>query len=77
MKGGVNMTISNAIANYIDEKGIKQKFLAEKTGLSCEAMSNMLNGKRKLEVDEYAKICETLNVSFDFFYDLSKEAKSA
>jgi DNA-binding helix-turn-helix protein len=77
MKGGVNMKITTAIANYIDEKGIKQNFLAKKTDLSCDAMSNMLNGKRKLEVDEYAKICEALNVSFDFFYDLSKETKSA
>lgn len=71
------MKISNAIANYIDEKGIKQSFLAKKTDLSCNTVSNMLNGKRKLEVDEYAKICEALNVSFDFFYDLSKQTKSA
>lgn len=71
------MKISYAIANYLKAKEIKQTFLVKKTGLSSDSVSNMLNGKRKLEVEEYAKICEALDVSFDFFYDLSKETKSA
>lgn len=76
-KGGEKMKISKAIANYLKAKEIKQTFLVKETDLSCEAVSNVLNGKRKLGVEEYAKICEALDVSFDFFYDLSKETKSA
>lgn len=70
------MKISNAIDIYITDNGIKQNFLSNKTGLSCDAISNVLKGRRKLEVDEYAKICEALNVSFDFFYDLRKEIEN-
>ncbi len=78
MKGGADMKISNAIAEYMNEKEIKQKFLSKQTNLSCDAISGILNGKRKLEVEEYAEICKALNVSFDFFYDISRnEIKSA
>lgn len=72
------MKITNAIAKYLDEREIKQTFLVKKTTLTRDAVSNVLNGKRKLEVEEYAEICKALDVSFDFFYDISRSnTKSA
>lgn len=72
------MKIVNAIAEYLDEREIKQSLLVKKTTLTRDAVSNVLNGKRKLEVEEYAEICKALNVSFDFFYDVSRSnTKSA
>lgn len=60
--------IAEEIAEYVKERGIKQSFLCERTGLSKHCISQALNGKRKLSVDEYASICTALDVSFDFFY---------
>lgn len=55
------MKISNAIAAYMIANGIKQNFLSKKTGLSCDAISNVLNGKRKLEVNGPMSIKRNLN----------------
>lgn len=54
--------IYQRIAEYLTEKGIKQSIVAEKAGLSRMAMSEALRGKRKIEVEEYAAICEALEL---------------
>jgi transcriptional regulator with XRE-family HTH domain len=41
--------------------------VAEKTGMSENALNLSLNGKRRLLADEYVKICIALNVPFDHF----------
>ena len=63
--------VANAIATYLKENGIKQTFLSEKTGLTKHCISFALNGKRKLSIDEYEKICIALNVPYDFFFTKS------
>lgn len=61
--------VGENIRNYLNEKGIKQTFLAEKTGLSNSCVSDICLGNRKIAIEEYFKICKALNVSFDTFYD--------
>lgn len=60
--------IATAIALYLKENGIKQSHLCEKTGLTKHCISLSLSNKRKLSVDEYEKICNALNVPYDFFF---------
>lgn len=55
------------LRNYIDEKGIKQKAISKKTGISETALSKILDGSRKCEVNEYVSICKALNVKPDRF----------
>lgn len=52
---------------FIDESGIKQKAIAEKTGLDESKLCMSLQGKRKLEAGEYADICRVLGVSMSRF----------
>ena len=59
--------IYEQIANYLKRNGIKQSFLAENTSLSRQAISEALNGRRKITVEEYADICKALNVSVNRF----------
>ena len=47
---------------YMKEKGIKQSFIAEKINLSPQILGAMLNGQRKIEVSEYFRICEAIDV---------------
>ena len=61
--------LGQRIKKYLTENGIKQTYLADKTGFSNSIISDMLNGIRKIETTEYFKICKALNVPFDFFYE--------
>lgn len=55
------------LKRYIEQSGIKQKFISEKTGIPEPTLSLILNGKRKCEVGEYASICNILGVEFQYF----------
>lgn len=59
--------IRKRIANYMEQNGIKQIHLSQKTGISPQAISSLLRGDRNLDVEEYAKICDALNVPYDYF----------
>lgn len=55
------------IREYLIENGIKQAYISEKTGISPNILSAMLNGNRRILAVEYFKICAALNVQLDFF----------
>ena len=55
------------LKRHIEQSGIKQKFISEKTSIPEPTLSLILNGKRKCEVGEYASICNTLGVGFEMF----------
>ena len=55
------------LKNYIEEKGIKQKIIAEKSGIPEVQLCLILQGKRKCEVGEYSSICDVLGVRVNKF----------
>ena len=55
------------IKNKIDDLGIKQKTIADRTGISESKWSLSLQEKRKLSVGEYASICIFLKADFKEF----------
>lgn len=57
------------IKNYLIENGIKQSFLADKTGMSNSIISDICLGNRKIDCVEYYKICKALNVPFETFLE--------
>lgn len=63
------MTINEKLCRYIEENGIKQSYLAQKTGLSVDVISKTLNGNRRLLADEFLAICETLKIDPNIFRD--------
>ena len=56
-----------SIKDYLEEYGIKQKVVADKTGLGECKFSLILQGKRRLEAGEYANICRVVGVPMDKF----------
>lgn len=56
------MDINKRIAKIVEERGIKQSFLCEKTGLSADAISSLLRCKRKISAGEFLDICDALGV---------------
>ena len=61
--------MNSKIKKYLDENGIKQKFLQQKLGMSVSSCNAMLNGNRGISAEEYFKICEALGVPLDYFKD--------
>ncbi|WP_019849819.1 helix-turn-helix domain-containing protein [Desulfitobacterium sp. PCE1] len=45
--------VGENIKQYLENKGVTQVFLAEKAKISTGAINQMLNGKRKIIVEEY------------------------
>lgn len=55
------------IKKYLEDNGIKQNYLSEKTGIPTCIINVILNNKRKIEANEYMKICDALGVPLDYF----------
>jgi transcriptional regulator with XRE-family HTH domain len=61
--------VNEKIKEYIESHGITQKFLCEKTGITPEKMSNLINGKRKVTGEELLLISKALDINANIFLD--------
>ncbi len=61
------MIASEVIKNHIERNGIKQKFVADKIGISPELLRRSLEGERKIPADEFLKICWVLSLDLSDF----------
>ena len=67
------MNVQERVADYILNNGIKQMFVVEKTGLSKDVISAILNKKRKMSADEFELICKALNKAPNDFMLVDEE----
>lgn len=51
------------LKQYMKNNGIKQSYLSEKTGITQQTLTAILDGQRKMEVAEYYDICAAIGVS--------------
>ena len=63
------------LKQYIEERGLIQKFVAQKTGIEEVALSNILNGRQRCSLENYVKLCKFFNVSFELFIDTADGAQ--
>lgn len=59
--------LGKLIKNYINDKGLKQKRIAELAGIQITRFNEIVNGKRPIEATEYFRVCEALSVPIDTF----------
>lgn len=59
--------VGREIKKYLDEKGIKQTYLAQKIGMTDWALSGRLSGNIELRVTELYQICQVLGEPLDRF----------
>lgn len=64
------MDVQSKVAQYIQNMGIKQSFISEKTGLSKTKISMILNNNQKMTADELVLFCRALQKSPNEFIDL-------
>ena len=63
------MCVGKKIKSYLENNGITQTFVANKTGIPVQKLNLSLNGNRKLDFDEYELICGALSVGADKFLE--------
>ena len=59
---GDEMSIEQAIAKVIDERGIKIKTVSERTGVRYSLLQPSLKGRRELRADELLRVWFFLRV---------------
>lgn len=65
--------LGQIIKTYIVERGLIQTRVAQTIGMPPGTFSEILNGKRKIQAEEYFKICSALGVGLDYFVNIKKE----
>lgn len=61
------MRINKLLAEIVEQRGIKQIYIAEKTGMSQDVISKILRCERKISAEEFLLICEALDINPDVF----------
>ena len=57
------------LRHYVDERGISHKLMAINMGISESRLSYMLNGGRRMTVDDFISACKAIAVSPKIFFD--------
>lgn len=61
------MKMYEKLKKYMEDKGIKQNYISEKTLIPENTLSMIFNGKRKLSADEFEAIVLALNANPSVF----------
>ena len=61
------MDINLKFREIIESRGLKQSYVCDKTGMSSDCISRILNGHRKITAEEFLSICEVLNIDPNVF----------
>lgn len=69
------MLVHEKVKQYLEERGIRQSFIAEKCSMSATTFNAMMNGKRKMYAEDLRAICYALEVSPERFVE--SKTKSA
>ena len=69
------MAIGQRLKKVLHDRGMMQKELAEKIGVSEIVISRYVHGGRIISVPILIEICKTLNVSADYLLGLSEVEK--
>ena len=62
------MQMHERVKRYIGDRGLSQKIIAANMGIPESKLSLLLNGKRRMTVDDYESICRAMAVDPARFY---------
>lgn len=70
-----NAPAANNIAKLIEEKGLKQVYVAEKAGFTSQELCDMLNGRRLIKACDVPRLALALNVGINEIYEAGKKGE--
>ena len=59
----INAPVAANIQRIIGEKGLKKQYVAQQSGLNAQELSDMLNNRRVIKVNDVPRIAKAMNVS--------------
>lgn len=54
--------LNEIIRDKIAERGLKKVYVAEKVGISQDALTGIIQGRRKMRADEFIAFCDVLGI---------------
>ena len=57
------MKINVKINQIVEQRGIKQTYIAEKTGWSNDKVSKLLRGVQKITAEDFLTLCSVLDLN--------------
>jgi transcriptional regulator with XRE-family HTH domain len=63
------MTVGQKIKKYLNDNNISQADFSIAVKMVSSKLNLVLNGHRKLQIEEYAVFCDALGVPFDTFLE--------
>lgn len=69
------MVVKNRLKEILDERGIKQTWLAEKIGLHRGTLNNIISNKYSTTTEMGLKIANALNMKFEDIFYLGEDEK--
>lgn len=63
------MNVGEEIKLYLVKNKISQSWLSEKAKIALPKLNASLHNKRKINIDEYSRICNALNVDANKFFE--------
>lgn len=70
----MELVVSN-IRKIMSEKGLKQKYVAEKSDLTEQQFSDILNERKQFKVDYVLPICYALNIKPNELFQRSDDTR--
>ncbi len=62
------MNVNEKLRQFVEKEGIKQSYICEKTGMTADCVSRIMNSTRKITAEEFLEICTVLKLDpRDFF----------
>lgn len=65
----LNHPVAENITRIIEERGFKQRCIAEKAGYSVQAFSDMLNGRKIIKISDVPIIAKALETTVNDLYE--------
>lgn len=67
------MVVTNRLKKILEDRGIKQTWLAEKVGVTRGNMSNIINNRQQTTIEVAFKIADILNLKLEDIFIYSKD----
>ena len=61
------MAVEQKLSEYIESKGIKKQFIAERSGVDYQVLCRCLSEKQPLKANEFLAVCKVLEVNPESF----------
>ena len=67
-----NLPVSERVTEIIKQKGLKQIYIAQQMGISCQDLSYMLNGRKLIKAYDIPKLARALGVDPNTLFSESR-----